>query len=71
MTTTKTEPVPEQFELYNLTNDPLERINLADPSYATRESTVIQKRLRRLLLRTMQTKKTDTNKRRCSRNAAL
>ena len=49
MTETKTEPVPEQYELYNLTKDPLERINLADPSHATTESTVIQKRLRKLL----------------------
>ena len=43
--TTKTEPVPDQFELYNLTKDPLEIINLADPSLATEESGIIQRQI--------------------------
>ena len=43
--TTKTEPVPSQYELYNLTTDPLEEINYADPSNATPESKIIQELL--------------------------
>ena len=34
--TTKTQPVPEQYELYNLTKDPLEIKNLSAPSNETR-----------------------------------
>ncbi|MFJ7936243.1 sulfatase-like hydrolase/transferase [Sporosarcina sp. NPDC096371] len=49
VTAIKTEPVPEQFELYNLTKDPLEEINLADPSLATEESAIIQRRLEKIL----------------------
>ncbi len=49
VTTTKTEPVPEQFELYNLTIDPLEKKNLADPAFATEETVVIQHRLKKVL----------------------
>ncbi|MCQ6276786.1 sulfatase-like hydrolase/transferase [Bacillus sp. V3B] len=43
--TTKTEPVPSQYELYNLTTDPLEEINYADPSNVTPETTIIQELL--------------------------
>lgn len=39
---TKTEPVPDQFELYNLTLDPYEKENLAFPSNVTIETKVIQ-----------------------------
>jgi arylsulfatase A-like enzyme len=49
ITTTKTQPVPDQFELYNLTKDPLEEINLAHPTHETPESKVIQKLLTGLL----------------------
>lgn len=49
VTTTKVEPVPSQFELYNLTKDPLEKINLAFPAFATEESLIIQGRLTILL----------------------
>ncbi|MFC7062359.1 sulfatase-like hydrolase/transferase [Halobacillus seohaensis] len=45
LTTIKTEPVPDQFELYNLATDPLEERNLADPSFATAKSTIIQQLL--------------------------
>ncbi|HEX3043791.1 MAG TPA: arylsulfatase, partial [Bacillota bacterium] len=45
----KTQPVPEEYELYNLTEDPLEEINLATPQYATPESYEIQMKLARLL----------------------
>ncbi|WP_234987174.1 sulfatase-like hydrolase/transferase [Bacillus sinesaloumensis] len=47
--TTKTEPVPDQFELYNLTNDPLEEKNLADPTNAIVESKLVQSLLSNLL----------------------
>ena len=46
---TKTEPVPEQYELYNLTKDPLEKTNLADPAFATIESAIIQRVLTKVL----------------------
>lgn len=49
VTTTKTEPIPDQYELYNLTQDPLEKINLADPVYATEETIIIQQRLKKIL----------------------
>ena len=48
-TVKKTQPVPEEYELYNLTADPLEEINLAAPGYATPESRKIQIKLTRLL----------------------
>lgn len=37
-TVTKTQPVPDQFELYNLSDDPNEVINLAFPTNQTPES---------------------------------
>jgi len=49
VTTTKTEPIPEQFELYNLTKDPYEKRNLAHPSYATEASRLVQQQLQKLL----------------------
>lgn len=45
ITTTKTQPAPDEIELYNLTEDPLETKNLADPEFATPESRVIQQLL--------------------------
>jgi arylsulfatase A-like enzyme len=50
VTTKKTEPVPEEYELYNVTADPFEMVNLADPRYATMESCIMQQRLSLLLL---------------------
>ncbi|MGO4889585.1 sulfatase-like hydrolase/transferase [Anaerobacillus sp. MEB173] len=49
ITTTKIQPVPDQFELYNLTKDPLEEVNLANPVHETPESKVIQKLLTGIL----------------------
>ncbi|OKL35428.1 sulfatase-like hydrolase/transferase [Domibacillus mangrovi] len=46
---TKKEPVPDQFELYNLTMDPLEEKNLANPAFVTEESANIQRILARIL----------------------
>lgn len=42
ITSTKTAPVADQYELYNVTRDPIEAINLADPSYETTESKEVQ-----------------------------
>lgn len=41
ITETKDQPVPDQYELYNLSQDPLEEKNLANISYQTPESLVI------------------------------
>ncbi|QBP40193.1 sulfatase-like hydrolase/transferase [Paenisporosarcina antarctica] len=38
-------PVSDEFELYNLTKDPLEEKNLADPIFATEETALIQQLL--------------------------
>ena len=43
ITTTKQTPVDDQYELYNVTRDPLEECNLAFPMNETPESKVIQK----------------------------
>ncbi|NQX68308.1 sulfatase-like hydrolase/transferase [Paenibacillus alba] len=47
--TVKAEPVPEEYELYNVTNDPLEVRNLAYPAFATEESRSIQQYMAMLL----------------------
>ena len=41
-TTIKTEPVLDEFEMYNLSIDPIESRNLANPAYATDKSTAIE-----------------------------
>lgn len=38
----KTQPVPDEFELYNITDDPLETRNHANPAFATPETLRIQ-----------------------------
>ncbi|NEU31967.1 sulfatase-like hydrolase/transferase [bacterium LRH843] len=43
------EPVPDEYELYNLTRDPLEENNMAHPAFATAESARIQHILARTL----------------------
>ncbi|KAF1085132.1 Choline-sulfatase [Sporotomaculum syntrophicum] len=48
-TTIKTRPVPEQIEMYNLSEDPLEQTNLAHPRFSTPETRVIQQTLARIL----------------------
>ncbi|WP_153730429.1 sulfatase-like hydrolase/transferase [Sporosarcina obsidiansis] len=45
----KTEPVTDQFELYNLSEDPLETNNLADRANATDESEAIRYELEQML----------------------
>lgn len=45
----KTEPVPDEIEMYNLTRDPIESQNLADPTFATAESAAVQVVLAKLL----------------------
>ena len=42
LNTTKTKPVDEEFELYNLTRDPLEKMNLAHPVHETPETKLVQ-----------------------------
>lgn len=42
VTRTKRKPAPEEFELYNLTDDPLETRNLASPEFATPQTQIIQ-----------------------------
>lgn len=42
LTTSKYEPIPPQFELYNLTTDPLEETNYANPKNKTPESEIVQ-----------------------------
>ncbi|OLO25332.1 arylsulfatase [Alkalihalophilus pseudofirmus] len=49
ITTNKSQPVPDQFELYNITRDPVEEINLAHPIHETPKSKVIQKLLTGIL----------------------
>jgi len=48
-TTTVTEPAPDEYELYDLTADPLEQRNLAHPTYATDASRRLQREMRKLL----------------------
>lgn len=59
ITTTKTEPVADQFELYNLSKDPLEMKNLAHPTYETAESKLVQQLLLKLLQQQRDEKRLD------------
>ena len=49
-TITVTEPEPDQFELYDLTVDPYEERNLADPAYADERSRELQGQMLALLV---------------------
>lgn len=49
LTTVKQTPVREQYELYNLTADPLELVNLANPANRTVQSQAIQQIMADLL----------------------
>ncbi|WP_085993343.1 sulfatase-like hydrolase/transferase [Oceanobacillus senegalensis] len=49
ITTTQSHPIPDQFELYNLTRDPFEEINLTHPQHETAESKIIQHILTKIL----------------------
>ena len=48
-TDTVTEPEPDEYELYDLTNDPIEEHNLAHPSNADDRSRALQQTMLRLL----------------------
>ncbi|MEW6735187.1 MAG: sulfatase-like hydrolase/transferase [Acidobacteriota bacterium] len=54
---TKTQPIPDEFEMYNLSEDPLEECNLAHPSNQTPESEQIRKQLQKLLMEQCQQKR--------------
>ncbi|UYP10946.1 sulfatase-like hydrolase/transferase [Priestia megaterium] len=45
LTTPKTTGVPDQIEMYNLTKDPLETVNLAHPYFSINETRKIQRQL--------------------------
>ncbi|MGG4141684.1 sulfatase-like hydrolase/transferase [Paenibacillus algorifonticola] len=45
----KTVPVAEEYELYNLTADPLETRNLAHPAFATEQTKRVQQQMTQLL----------------------
>ena len=47
--TTNTKPVEEEFELYNITRDPLERNNLVHPAHDTPETKLVQLLLTQVL----------------------
>ncbi|MFK4344984.1 MULTISPECIES: sulfatase-like hydrolase/transferase [unclassified Paenibacillus] len=48
-TQVKTKPDRDEFELYNLTNDPLETCNLAHPAFATQQTRSVQQQMMHLL----------------------
>lgn len=47
--TTKYVPVADQYEMYNITDDPYEQKNLVNPTYATIQSTLLQSFLLNIL----------------------
>jgi hypothetical protein len=51
------EPAPDEYEMYNLTRDPLERINLAHASHQTPETRQRQQELQALLAEQNATKR--------------
>ena len=56
-TITVTEPEPDQYELYDLTLDPYEERNLADPTYADESSRALQKQMLGLLIEQLERKR--------------
>jgi hypothetical protein len=56
-TTTVTEPEPGEFELYDLTADPLEQRNLAHPTHASDASRRLQQQMLDLLVRQLAAKR--------------
>ncbi len=52
-----TERTPDEYELYDLTLDPLEQRNLAHPSNATERSRKLQERMYQLLVEQLKTKR--------------
>ncbi|MFC4023619.1 sulfatase-like hydrolase/transferase [Oceanobacillus longus] len=57
VSTTKTNPVPDQYELYNVTQDPFEEKNLAHPQFATPKTKIIQQKLIKTLEKQAQKKR--------------
>jgi len=53
---TSTVPVPDQYELYNLSDDPIEAVNLADPTLSTPASRLVQLLLSNILVQQCQEK---------------
>ena len=49
LTVPKTQPVPDEYELYNLTADPLEECNLADPRHTTPQAEAVRAEMAVLL----------------------
>ncbi|MBU3188383.1 hypothetical protein K9O30_03280 [Clostridium bowmanii] len=49
--------MPDEFEMYNFTKDPIESINLANPEFATVESSAIRVVLAKLLAEQRKTKR--------------
>lgn len=55
--TTRTQPVPDQYELYNVTKDPIEKENLANSAHSTAETKKIQSIMNKLLFEQCQQKR--------------
>jgi hypothetical protein len=51
------EIISDEYEMYNITVDPIESLNLADPQFATENSSIIQALLSKLLAEQCQTKR--------------
>jgi arylsulfatase A-like enzyme len=56
-TITVTEPEPEEYELYDLTLDPLEQRNLAHPTYADDRTRALQQTMLQLLIAELERKR--------------
>ena len=56
-TTAVSEPEPDEYELYDLTTDPLEERNLAHPTYATDASRGLQREMLKLLVNQLASKR--------------